>query len=178
MVPHDDPALLIAVAAFVHRRYIDRAAKVSGQLPGHERLVGDEWVVIRNKEQFPVVAVPVEGGYAVTYNGKTSTILSDWRLGQSLFNGTCDGQPFTMQVERHRMVYQLFHWGTRADMMVMSARAAELLAMMPEKQAPDLSKFLLSPMPGEAGRHRSHEDGKHPQGRPGLQGQEDLRRCR
>ena len=32
--------------------------------------------------------------------------------------------------------------------MVMSARAAELLALMPEKPAPDLSKFLLSPMPG------------------------------
>ncbi|WP_303787337.1 acetyl-CoA carboxylase biotin carboxylase subunit [Azovibrio restrictus] len=148
MVPHDDPALLISVAAFVHRRYIDRAAKVSGQLPGHERLVGDEWVVIRNGERFPVVARPVAGGYAVTYNGETYTILSDWRLGQSLFNGTCNGEPFTLQVERHRMIYQLFHWGTRADMMVMSARAAELLAMMPEKAAPDLSKFLLSPMPG------------------------------
>ena len=31
--------------------------------------------------------------------------------------------------------------------MVMSARAAELLAL-PEKLAPDMSKFLLSPMPG------------------------------
>ncbi len=30
----------------------------------------------------------------------------------------------------------------------MSARAAELLALMPEKLPPDLSKFLLSPMPG------------------------------
>jgi len=34
------------------------------------------------------------------------------------------------------------------DMMVMSARAAELLAMMPEKTPPDLSRFLISPMPG------------------------------
>lgn len=148
MVPHDDPALLISVAAYVHRSYIDRAAKVSGQLPGHERQVGDEWVVIRNNERFPVVAKPIEGGYLVEYNGEKYELLSSWRLGQSLFNGTCNGEPFTLQVERHRMTYQLFHWGTRADMMVMSARAAELLAMMPEKQAPDLSKFLLSPMPG------------------------------
>ncbi|MDE2584304.1 MAG: acetyl-CoA carboxylase biotin carboxylase subunit [Betaproteobacteria bacterium] len=148
MVPHDDPALLIGVAAFVHRRYIDRAAQVSGQLPGHERHVGDEWVVIRNGERHPVVAKPIEGGYVVTYNGEKYEILSDWRQGQSLFNGTCNGDEFTLQVERHRMTYQLFHWGTRADMMVMSARAAELLALMPEKAAPDLSKFLLSPMPG------------------------------
>jgi propionyl-CoA carboxylase alpha chain len=30
----------------------------------------------------------------------------------------------------------------------MTARAAELLALMPEKPPPDLSKFLISPMPG------------------------------
>ena len=148
MVPHDDPALLISVAAFVHRRYIDRAAKVSGQLPGHERQVGDEWVVIRDGKRHPVVARPVAGGYVIEYNGETYEVLSDWRLGESLFTGTCNGEEFTLQIERHRMVYQLFHWGTRADMMVMSARAAELLALMPEKAAPDLSKFLLSPMPG------------------------------
>jgi propionyl-CoA carboxylase alpha chain len=148
MVPHDDPGLIAAVAAYVHRSYIDRAAHVSGQMPGHERQVGDEWVVIRNDARFPVVISRVAGGYSVVYEGKTLEILSNWRLGEALFVGTCNGQPFTMQVERHKMVYRLFHWGTQANMMVMSARAAELLALMPEKPAPDLSKFLLSPMPG------------------------------
>jgi propionyl-CoA carboxylase alpha chain len=32
--------------------------------------------------------------------------------------------------------------------MVMTARDAHLLSLMPVKPAPDLSKFLLSPMPG------------------------------
>jgi propionyl-CoA carboxylase alpha chain len=32
--------------------------------------------------------------------------------------------------------------------MVLTARAAELLSCMPEKAAPDLSQYLLSPMPG------------------------------
>ncbi|MDR1648105.1 MAG: acetyl-CoA carboxylase biotin carboxylase subunit [Zoogloeaceae bacterium] len=149
MVPHDDPELLISVAAFVHRCWQDRAAKISGQLPGHERQVGSEWVVLRKGHgRYPVVAQPIAGGYAVEYEGRTYEVLSDWKLGELLFNGTCNGKPFTLQVERHRMVYQLFHWGTRADMMVMSARAAELLAMMPEKAPPDLSRFLISPMPG------------------------------
>ncbi|MDR2637183.1 MAG: acetyl-CoA carboxylase biotin carboxylase subunit [Zoogloeaceae bacterium] len=148
MVPHDDPALLISVAAFVHRCYQDRAAKVSGQLPGHERQVGDDWVVIRDKKLHPVVARPIPGGYEVEYKGKRYRLLSAWRLGQSLFNGTCNGEPFTVQVERHRLVYQIHHWGTRADMMVMSAHAADLLTRMPEKAPPDLSRFLLSPMPG------------------------------
>jgi len=32
--------------------------------------------------------------------------------------------------------------------MVMTARAARLQALMPHKAPPDMSKFLLSPMPG------------------------------
>jgi propionyl-CoA carboxylase alpha chain len=44
--------------------------------------------------------------------------------------------------------YRVCHRGTQADAMVMTARAAELLALMPEKPPPDLSKFLISPMPG------------------------------
>ncbi len=152
MVPHDDPALLVSVAAYVYRSYTDRSASVTGQLQGHERLVGDKWSVVRlnpnGNENHLVVAKPIAGGYHVEYNGVEYQILSDWKLGESLFNGTCNGEPFTLQVERHKTKYSLFHWGTRADFMVMSARAAELLALMPEKVAPDLSKFLLSPMPG------------------------------
>jgi propionyl-CoA carboxylase alpha chain len=36
----------------------------------------------------------------------------------------------------------------QADVEVMSARTAELHALMPVKAPPDTSKFLLSPMPG------------------------------
>ena len=152
MVPHDDPALLVSVAAYVYRAYTDRGASVSGQLQGHERIVGDHWCVVRlnpnGNQNHSVVARPIAGGYHVEYKGEQYEILSDWKLGESLFNGSCNGQEFTLQVERHKTRYSLFHWGTRADFMVMSARAAELLALMPEKQAPDLSKFLMSPMPG------------------------------
>jgi propionyl-CoA carboxylase alpha chain len=43
MVPHDDPALLVSVAAYVYRAFTDRSASVSGQLQGHERIVSDKW---------------------------------------------------------------------------------------------------------------------------------------
>ena len=44
--------------------------------------------------------------------------------------------------------YRLFHRGTQIDALVATPRAAELTSLMPEKTPPDLSKFLLSPMPG------------------------------
>jgi propionyl-CoA carboxylase alpha chain len=44
--------------------------------------------------------------------------------------------------------YRVFHWGTQVDALVMTARAVELLSMMPEEPPPNLSQFLICPMPG------------------------------
>ena len=43
---------------------------------------------------------------------------------------------------------QVDHNGLRIEAMVMRARAAELLRVMPFKAPADMSRFLLSPMPG------------------------------
>ena len=43
--------------------------------------------------------------------------------------------PVCMQVERRNLHYRLFHWGSQVDIMVLTARAAELYALMPQKRA-------------------------------------------
>ncbi len=145
---HSDPLLLAAVAAFARRRYIDRAVRTSGQLRGHERKVGNEWTVLMGSRRFDLTLTPIGGGYAVGHDGQTCELRSTWRLGELLFRGTWNGEPVCLQVERLGLRYRVAHWGTQADMMVMTAEAAHLLSLMPEKAKPDLSKFLLSPMPG------------------------------
>ena len=145
---HDNPALLVVVAASIHRRYMDRAANISGQLEGHEKKVHENWMVMMGGKRHPVSVHPIDDGHEVVYNGDTYRVLSDWQFGQPLFKGTVYGMPVTMQVERRNMIYRLFHWGSQVDVMVLSARAAELLAAMPEKEPADTSKFVLSPMPG------------------------------
>src|SRR4051812_15259737 len=45
-VPHDDPDFLVALAAYVNRRALERASGISGQLRGHELVVGEEFVVV------------------------------------------------------------------------------------------------------------------------------------
>jgi len=147
-VPHDDPALLISVAAFLHRRYMDRAAKISGQLLGHERQVKNDWVVLMGGQTHPVHIDPADSGYDVEYMGEIYQVRSDWQFGQPLFKGTLNGTDICIQVERRDLVYRLFHWGSQADVMVMSPRVAGLQTLMLEKAPPDLSKYLLSPMPG------------------------------
>ncbi len=147
-VPHEDPARIIAVAASVNRRYRERAARISGQLPGHERKVRDDWVVVMDGEQHPVVVTNVAGGHDVEYNGESFAVRSDWQFGQPLFRGTFNGSPICVQIERANQRYHLFHGGSQVELMVMTPRAAELNAYMPVKVPPDMSKFVLSPMPG------------------------------
>jgi propionyl-CoA carboxylase alpha chain len=145
---HKEPVLLAAAAAYARRRYIDRAMRITGQLKGHGRRVGRDWVVQMKGEKIRLGLTLVEGGCDVTHEGKTHALRTDWKLGHVLLRGTWNGEPICLQVERMGLKYRVCHWGTQVDAVVMTARAAELLALMPDKPPPDLSKFLLAPMPG------------------------------
>jgi propionyl-CoA carboxylase alpha chain len=147
-LPHPDPTIFISVAASMMRGYRDRAARIGGQLGGHERCVPKDWVVVMNNEQHPVSVIPAEGGHDVQYNGNTYAIRSDWEFGQHLFSGTINGVQVFVQVERENQTYRLFHNGSRVDVSIVTPRAAELLKYMLVKTPPDMSKYLLSPMPG------------------------------
>jgi propionyl-CoA carboxylase alpha chain len=148
MVPHDDPALLAAIAAFTRLRYIHRVVKIGGQHPGFGRKVTSDWVAVINGDQYPLVAAQTKGGMIITHGDKVYDIVSDWSFGDQLFSGTVNGQPICLQVERQGITYRISHFGLQIAPVVMTPRAAHLLSLMPKKAPPDLSKFLLSPMPG------------------------------
>jgi len=147
-VPYDDPGLLAAVAAFARRRYIDRAVQISSQMPGHSRKVGSNWVVVIEGKNFPVTLEPIAGGYSIVHGENRYDIVSDWLFRELVFRGTCNGEPICMQLERSGLEYRISHFGKQVKAVVMTAKGHRLLALMPVKTPPDLSKFLLSPMPG------------------------------
>jgi propionyl-CoA carboxylase alpha chain len=153
-VPHDDPSFLIALAAAAYRRYLQRAAGISGQLPGHEVRIGTEFVAAlraeRGEHRYVTLRIEArdETDADVTIDGRRYVIVNDWRFGGIRAQGLCNDRPFTAQVERHGLWIRVEHNGLRIDVQVMSARAAELLRVMPFKPPADMSRFLLSPMPG------------------------------
>jgi len=148
MVPHADPTLLAALATFARLRYIERAVQIEGQLPGHGRNVATDWVVVMGGRFYPISVEKVDGGMVLRSEDNAYCILSDWRFGDLVFHGTVNGEPVCMQLERRGLRYRISHFGLQVEPMVMTKRAAHLLSLMPEKLPPDLSKFLLSPMPG------------------------------
>jgi len=159
-VPHDAPDFLVALAAYVNRRMLNRAAGISGQLPGHGVTVSEDFVVVgmgaagNNTSQPALVRdfQAVSGSSAVETGGKTFEICTSWHLGGARLRGTVNGQDFSAQVERgvgkNPLAIRVIHNGTRLDALVLSPRAAELHALMPFKAPPDMSRYVLSPMPG------------------------------
>jgi propionyl-CoA carboxylase alpha chain len=161
-VPHDSPELLIAIAAFVRRKYLHRATAISGQMEGHEMEVGKEFVVVVLGQEGKTTSTPVSianfdaatGSCAITVGATSYTICSDYRLGEVRISGACNGVPFTAQVERgsqagkNPLAIRVSHNGTQIEALVLSPMAAKLQALMPYKAPPDMSRFVLSPMPG------------------------------
>jgi propionyl-CoA carboxylase alpha chain len=147
-LPPEDPTILVAVAACVHRKHVERDARISGQMPGHEKGVRDEWVVRLGDTNHPVTVTVLEDGFRVIVDEEPMVVRTDWRLGQSLFRCEINGHPESVQIDREGISYRLFHAGASDRAVVMTAEAAHYAALMPKKQPPDLSKFLLSPMPG------------------------------
>ena len=159
-VAHDDPNFLLALAAWINRRMLGRAAGISGQMPGHAMTVADDFVVIAlgadGNNTAQAVAIrdfQAESGSSAVVVGATSyEICSNWHLGGARIRGTVNGQPFVAQVERgvgkNPLAIRIIHNGARLDAMVLSPRAAALHALMPFKAPPDMSRYVLSPMPG------------------------------
>ena len=159
-VPHDTPDFLVALAAYVNRRMLGRAAGISGQLPGHSLTVGEAFVVLAlgtqgNNIPHPVVVTnyDIESGSSAIKSGASSyEICSGWHLGGARIRGTVNGHPFVAQVERgvgkNPLAIRIAHNGARLDALVLSPRAAALHTLMPYKAPPDMSRYVLSPMPG------------------------------
>jgi propionyl-CoA carboxylase alpha chain len=159
-VPHEDPSFLLALAAFVRRKSRERAAGISGQLPGYAVNAGKDYVVVSLGANGDNIYTPAHvdefvgetGSARVTLGASSYEIRSNSRINDICIKGTVNGQPFTAQVERgtpkNPLALRLQHNGTRIDALVVSPRMAELHALMPHKATPDMSRFVLSPMPG------------------------------
>jgi propionyl-CoA carboxylase alpha chain len=150
---HPDPQLLLAVVAAVHRRVLDRATLITGQLPGHEMRVREAFVIVvtdpdGKRHETPVCVRAAGPSFQVELPGGTRTVGLEGQVRDTVVRGHCDGEPFCVQVERVGLGYRVAHHGAQIEARVLAPRAAELYALMPVKTPPDLSKFLLSPMPG------------------------------
>jgi propionyl-CoA carboxylase alpha chain len=143
-----DRVILVA-AALARRRLQEHEVAIEGKLSGARINILDDYTILLDGQPHPVVVRPDGAAYRVETEGASRVAATDWQPGQPLLHVRIEQQVATVQIERlSGAAFRLAHRGVVRRAQVLSPRAAELLALMPEKKAPDTSRLLLSPMPG------------------------------
>ncbi len=146
---------LCVVAAAIDHMMNARKRAISGQMGGvpikfaEERNVrlGDEfWQPLRiegdNDLRFEVTLLDEDG------EGRTSHVRTNWYPGVPVWRGTIDDAAVAVQVSPILNGVLLAWRGAQLKARVLTNREAELAKLMPIKLPPDMSKYLLCPMPG------------------------------
>ena len=79
---------------------------------------------------------------------KEFNIESSWSPGMLIYEAKVNNKPIILQTQRKSIFNELLLNGISFRSIVMSRSKAPLQKLMPFKAPPDMSQFLLSPMPG------------------------------
>jgi propionyl-CoA carboxylase alpha chain len=143
------PALrrkLAAVAVALDLQRDARAAQISGQL-APPTLTGKRVVRIDGGD-IAVAASAHETGLHLDFGDAVLELVGRWRLGEPLFAVRIDDEPLTVAVARQAGAWKLTAHGAAHRVEVYPPHVAQYRHHMIEKVPPDMSKFLLAPMPG------------------------------
>jgi propionyl-CoA carboxylase alpha chain len=140
---------LAVIAGMVAAITDERAAEISDQLGERIYQPCERVVKIDGGPVHRVRIKPYKGGtLAVLDGGELIDIVGRWTPGQRLLTVLVDGRQRTLQVRRAGRGLELQTHGATHKIQVLAVHVAELSRHMIEKPAPDLSRFLLAPMPG------------------------------
>ena len=139
---------IAAAAAAMHRVAEIRRSRISGRMDNHERHVGADWVVSLQGQSHDVTISADKSGASAKIDGQTLRVESDWTPGDPLARLSVDGAPLVLKIGKISGGFRVRYRGADIKVHVRTPRQAELAALMPEKVAPDTSKYLLCPMPG------------------------------
>ena len=143
--------VLAAVAAAIDHVLGERKRRISGQLGGKtvtresERAVwlGEQEIRLTVKRENGVIEVRFRDGKA-----RASRVVSDWKPGTPVWNGTVDGHPATVQVRAIPNGFALSYRGVETRAYVYTEREAGYARLMPVRKAGDTGKQVVCPMPG------------------------------
>ena len=143
--------VLAAVAAAIDHVLGERKRRISGQLGGKtvtresERAVwlGEQEIRLTVKRENGVIEVWLHDGKA-----RASRVVSDWKPGAPVWNGTVDGHPATVQVRAIPNGFALSYRGVETRAYVYTEREAGYARLMPVRKAGDTGKQVVCPMPG------------------------------
>ena len=145
--------IILLAAALAGQRVREGEAAIAGQLVDGLGPIAEDWAILLDGMAHTVTVRCEGSAYRIEIGAEgaveSAVAATDWRPGQPLLRLVVGPSAATVQIERLSAVeFRLTHGGVVRRAQVLSPRAAELLALMPQKKPPDTSRLLLSPMPG------------------------------
>ncbi|NJR78097.1 acetyl-CoA carboxylase biotin carboxylase subunit [Sphingomonas corticis] len=137
---------LAGIAAFAATAEADRARRIDGQLGRRLRPPAD-WVVRIGGTDHAVTVSPD----ALVVDGAELPLAMEYTPGDRVVVAEPvdeDGEPLTVKLRRTHTGFELNARGASHKARVLPARVAPFAQHLKEKVPPDLSKFLIAPMPG------------------------------
>ncbi|MDV3256912.1 MAG: acetyl/propionyl/methylcrotonyl-CoA carboxylase subunit alpha [Sphingomonas sp.] len=172
--PADDDLLtdLAALAAIVQLTMDTRAALIDGQLgdpvfPEPTQVVRIGPAAGAGARHFTVTIAPYDGGNLAFVDQRDPIdVVGDWTPGDRLLVANMDGRGRIVQVAKNGRGWKFATRGAVHQVQVMPRHVAELSKHMLEKVPPDMSRFLLAPMPGLLTRLEVSEGDRVEAGQP------------
>ena len=121
----------------------DRARRVNQQLNGSTYPTGD-WSVRIGDSDYDVSLAEEE----ITVDGEAVAIDMEYTPGSRMLALELAGEDLTVQLAKTRTGFDITARGATHSLRILPAHIAALAEHMIEKVPPDLSKFLICPMPG------------------------------
>ena len=134
---------IAAIVAFVAHADAARALSVDGQLGAPIEASG-HWVVRIDGADHDVVLETD----SVMVDGESMALAVGYRAGATMIEAEVGGEPIALRVARKSGRMRVTVGGRQRIVQAMHPRVAALRRHMIDKPAPDMSRFLVSPMPG------------------------------
>ena len=111
------------------------------------------WHVQIGDHALPVSVGEADDGYTVSAEWRSVAARLDWVPGAGLARvGWSDGRQSVFKVKANTTGFRIRYRGADLKVQVLAPHVASLLKYMPIKVPPDMSKYLLCPMPGQVVR--------------------------
>lgn len=139
-------------AVFAYNRDL-RDKTISGQINLARRAGFKETTsfcvsIFKENQRINLRLEQTDDAYIVSHEKGTSRVRGSCNLGAKRFEGTVDDIGMTVQVEQSGGRCRLKYNGCELNVTLVPSRLSDLVELMPIKLEPDMSKYLLSPMPG------------------------------
>ncbi len=134
---------LAAIGAFAATAHADRARRVDNQL-GKRLDPPSEWQV-KIGDKIMDVSISEE---EITVDGVEVDLSTEYTPGDSLILAEVAGKPLSVKIAKTADGFALNSHGATHKARILPAHVAQHAVHMIEKIPPDLSRFLLCPMPG------------------------------